>query len=46
MGRQVEGQDYNTFMEPEEIAHFIVNTIGHDGNMISEEVRLNRVCIQ
>tara|TARA_R110000824_G_scaffold326043_2_gene512933 strand:+ start:3598 stop:4287 length:690 start_codon:yes stop_codon:yes gene_type:complete len=46
MGRQVEGQDYNTFMEPDEIAHFIVNAIKHDGNMISEEVRLNRVFIQ
>ena len=46
MGRQVEGQDYNTFMEPDEIAHFIVDAIEHDGNMISEEVRLNRVFIQ
>ena len=46
MGRQVKGQDYNTFMEPDEVANFIVNAIGHDGNMISEEVRLNRIFVQ
>ena len=48
MGREVEklGQEYDTFIEPAEIADFIVNNTAFDGNMIAEEVRLNRVFIQ
>ena len=46
MGRLVEGQDYDTFMEPDEIASFIVEAISYDGNMISEEIRLNRMVVQ
>ena len=46
MGRLVKGQDYNTFMEPDEIAQFIIEAISYNGNMISEEVRLNRMFVQ
>lgn len=46
MGKKVQGQDYSTFMEPGEIAKFIVDAISYDHNMISEEVRLNRVFVQ
>jgi NAD(P)-dependent dehydrogenase (short-subunit alcohol dehydrogenase family) len=46
MGRLVEGQDYDTFMEPDEIAKCIVDTISYNGNMISEEIRLNRIFVQ
>ena len=48
MGRKVEelGQDFDTFMEPDELAEYIVYSSSLDGNMISEEIRLNRVFIQ
>ena len=48
MGKEVEnlGQDFSTFIEPEELADYIVYTTCLDGNMIAEEVRLNRMFIQ
>ncbi len=46
MGRQVRNQDFETFLEPAEIAAFIVHLISHEGPMIAEEVRLNRMVIR
>ena len=48
MGREVEklGQEYDTFMEPEEIADYIVYNTALNGHMVSEEIRLNRMFIQ
>jgi len=46
MGRDVVGQDFNTFIRPKEIAEYIVFVISQDGNMISEEIRLNRMIIR
>jgi len=46
MGRKVVGQDYDTFMDPEEVSSFILQIIEYDGNMISEEIRLNRMHTQ
>ena len=48
MGKEVEklGQLYDTFMTPEEVAEYIFFSTSHEGNMISEEVRLNRVFVQ
>jgi NAD(P)-dependent dehydrogenase (short-subunit alcohol dehydrogenase family) len=48
MGRNVEklGQIYDTFMEPNEVARYIVYNTELDGNMVSEEIRLNRMFIQ
>ena len=46
MGRQVIGQNFETFLEPDEVADFIIKLISHDGPMIAEEVRLNRMIIQ
>ena len=48
MGKKVEalGQTYDTFMEPEEVAKYVVYNSSWDGNMISEEVRLNRITVQ
>ena len=43
MGRQVLNQDFDTFMEPEEVADYIVFLLAQNGNMVSEEVRLNRM---
>ena len=46
MGKLVENQDFDTFIEAKELAKFVVFLISFDDNMISEEVRLNRVFIQ
>jgi len=48
MGREVEklGQSYDTFMTPDEVAEYVIYSTSLDGNMISEEIRLNRVFIQ
>ncbi len=46
MGQQVEGQDFSTFILPEDVAHFVAHLITYDGNMVCEESRLNRVTIR
>ena len=46
MGRLVRNQDFSTFIDPIELAAFIVELISHDGQMISEEVRVNRMVIR
>jgi NAD(P)-dependent dehydrogenase (short-subunit alcohol dehydrogenase family) len=46
MGRRVANQDFDTFLEPSEVAQFIVDLASMDGSMISEEVRLNRMVIR
>jgi len=46
MGRLVPGQDFETFLDPMEIAQYIVATISLDGPMIVDEVRLNRMVIR
>jgi 3-oxoacyl-[acyl-carrier protein] reductase len=46
MGKNVIGQDYDTFIEPKDLAETIGNLITVDGNMILEEVRINRMFVQ
>jgi len=48
MGREVEklGQIFDTFMEPTEVAKYVVYNSSFDGNMVAEEIRLNRVFVQ
>lgn len=46
MGKQVPNQDYSTFMDPKDIAEYLVQMIKFDSEMISEEVRLNRMTIR
>ena len=46
MGRHVRNQDYTTFIEPAEASRFIVDLIAHDGNMVCDEVRINRMFVQ
>ena len=43
MGKRVIGQNYDTFMDPKEIAEFIVYIISFDKEMVSEEIKLNRI---
>lgn len=46
MGRKVPNQDYSTFMDPEDIAKYLFQIIQFDNEMISEEIRLNRMVIK
>ena len=48
MGKKVEqlGQIYDTFIDPQDIAKYICFSISYNGNMISDEIRLNRVVVQ
>jgi NAD(P)-dependent dehydrogenase (short-subunit alcohol dehydrogenase family) len=46
MGRAVPGQDFETFLDPQEIAEFVVHVASYDGGMIAEEIRLNRMVIR
>ena len=48
MGRKVEalGQKYETFIDPEEIAKYIIQATSYNTQMISEEIRLNRMEVQ
>lgn len=46
MGKKVTWQDYNTFINPEDIAKYISFIISFDGDMVSDEIRLNRMITQ
>ena len=46
MGRTVKKQDFETFIDPHEISEMIVQIISYDNEMVSEEIRLNRMKIQ
>lgn len=46
MGKKVLHQDFTTFIDPEEIAEYITFVISFDNEMVSEEIRLNRIQIQ
>lgn len=43
MARLSKDQDYETFLSPAEVAKYIEFIIQFDGNLISEEIRLNRI---
>lgn len=49
MAKEDEGllaeHDYNTFMEPNEVAEFITKIISYDNEMISQEINLSRLQI-
>jgi len=46
MGKKVENQNFETFLDPKEIAKFIVMLVKFDKTMIADEVRLNRMIIE
>ena len=48
MGKKVEelGQIYETFMDPEEVSRYIIEATSYDTQMVSEEIRLNRMEVQ
>ena len=46
MGRQVPDQDFETFIEPEEIAEYVAFVVSFDGNLVTEEIRLSRMQVR
>ena len=43
MGKISEEQDFETFLDPKEIAKYIIFAISFDNELISEEIKLNRI---
>ena len=43
MGKSVIGQNYETFLNPDEIAELIVRLVSFDNEMISQEIQLSRM---
>ncbi len=46
MARVSVDQDPSTFLDPAEVARFIVDLVSYDGAMVAEEVRLNRMVLR
>jgi len=43
MGRETIGQDYETFLDPVDIARFVVFSISFESNIMTEEIFLKRM---
>lgn len=46
MGKRIKGQDYETFLDPIDIAKYISFIISFDSEIITDEVRLNRYILK
>lgn len=46
MGKLIRNQNYDTFINPKEIADYVAFICSFDGEMISDEIRLNRMVIE
>ena len=46
MGLATKNQDYSTFIDPSDIAKYVVFIISFDGNLVSEEVSLKRMIVK
>lgn len=46
MGKQIKNQNFKTFIDPQEVAEYINFAISFDGEMVSEELQLNRITIK
>lgn len=46
MGLQTKGQDYSTFLEPEDIAEYVLFAMSFDSNIVSNEIFLKRMVIK
>lgn len=43
MGKKLKNQDLSTFIEPDEVAEYVVFSISFDSNSITNEISLNRM---
>ena len=46
MGKMTKEQNFETFLDPKEIAKYVIFVISFDKDLISEEIRLNRMNIE
>ena len=46
MGRRIQNQDYETFLDPKEVAAWVAFACGFDGALVTDEMRLNRMDVQ
>jgi 3-oxoacyl-[acyl-carrier protein] reductase len=46
MGQTVKHQDFATFLDPAEVAEVAIDLLAHDGPMVVDEIRLNRMTIR
>ena len=46
MAKLSSDQDSSTFLDPKEVAKFIIQTIIFDNNLVANEIRLNRMEIK
>ena len=46
MGQMVRGQDYRTFLDPEEVSEYVKFVISFDGNAMSEEIMIKRMFLR
>ena len=46
MGLETKGQDYSTFLDPDDIAKYVLFIISFDSNIISEEIFLKRMIVR
>ena len=46
MGMATKGQDYETFLQPSDIAKYVIFSISFDSNIMSEEIFLKRMIIR
>jgi len=46
MGKLIRNQNFDTFVDPREIAEYVTFICSFDGEMISDEIRLNRMVIE
>lgn len=45
MGRHIEGQNYDTFLSPEDVATYVKFIISFDSEIVTDEVQLNRFLV-
>lgn len=46
MGLATEGQDYSTFLNPDDIAEYVIFSISFDSNIVAQEILLKRMIIR
>ena len=46
MGKLIKNQRFDTFIDPRELAEYVTFICSFDGEMVSEEIRLNRMMIE
>jgi len=46
MGSTTIGQDYSTFLDPDEVASYVLFAITHNGNAMSEEILIKRIVVR